>query len=81
MKRRVVVTGLGVVTPIGNDVPTTWSGLMSGANGADYIKKFDPEKFSVQFACEVKNFDPLSFLDKKVARRMGSFYTFCNRRF
>jgi 3-oxoacyl-[acyl-carrier-protein] synthase II len=73
MKRRVVVTGLGLVTAIGNDVPTTWNGLMTGANGADYIKKFDTEKFSVKFACEVKDFDPLSFLDKKEARRMGAF--------
>ena len=76
MKRRVVVTGLGAVTAIGNDVPTTWTGLMDCANGADYIKKFDPEKFTVQFACEVKGFDPLSFLDKKEARRMGAFTHF-----
>jgi 3-oxoacyl-[acyl-carrier-protein] synthase II len=76
MKRRVVVTGLGLVTAIGNDVPSTWKGLMSGANGADYIQKFDPENFSVKFACEVKNFDPLSFLDKKEARRMGAFTHF-----
>jgi 3-oxoacyl-[acyl-carrier-protein] synthase II len=76
MKRRVVVTGLGLVTACGNDVPTTWSAMMNGENGADYIKKFDPEKFSVQFACEVKNFDPLSFLDKKEARRMGAFTHF-----
>ncbi|MEP6848569.1 MAG: beta-ketoacyl synthase N-terminal-like domain-containing protein, partial [Acidobacteriota bacterium] len=76
MKRRVVVTGIGLVTAIGNDVPTTWNGLMNGANGADYIKKFDPEKFSVQFACEVKDFDPLSFLEKKEARRMGAFTHF-----
>lgn len=76
MKRRVVVTGLGLVTACGNDVPTTWAAMMSGANGADYIKKFDPEKFSVQFACEVKGFDPLSFLDKKEARRMGAFTHF-----
>lgn len=76
MKRRVVVTGLGLVTACGNDVPTTWAAMMSGANGADYIKKFDPEKFSVKFACEVKNFDPLSFLDKKEARRMGAFTHF-----
>src|SRR5215218_1853279 len=76
MKRRVVVTGLGLVTAIGNDVPTTWSGLLSGANGADYIKKFDTEKFSVKFACEVKDFDALSFLDKKEARRMGAFTHF-----
>lgn len=76
MNRRVVVTGLGLVTPIGNDVQTTWTGLMNCANGADYIKKFDPEKFAVQFACEVKGFDPLSFLDKKEARRMGAFTHF-----
>ena len=73
MKRRVVVTGLGLVTAVGNDVPTTWASLMKGASGADYIKKFDTEKFSVKFACEVKDFDPLSFLDKKEARRMGAF--------
>ena len=76
MKRRVVVTGMGAVTPVGNDVATTWSSVMSGVSGADYIKKFDPEKFSVKFACEVKGFDPLSFLDKKEARRMGAFTHF-----
>jgi 3-oxoacyl-[acyl-carrier-protein] synthase II len=76
MKRRVVVTGLGLVTPIGNDVAATWGGLMAGANGAAYIQKFDTEKFSVKFACEVKDFDPLSFLDKKEARRMGAFTHF-----
>jgi len=76
MKRRVVVTGLGVVTPLGNDVPSTWRALMAGESGADTIKKFDPEKFSVRFACEVKDFDPLSFLEKKEARRMGAFTHF-----
>jgi 3-oxoacyl-[acyl-carrier-protein] synthase II len=76
MKRRVVVTGLGLVTPCGNDVAMTWAALLRGDNGADYIKKFDTEKYSVKFACEVKNFDPLSFLDKKEARRMGSFTHF-----
>ncbi len=73
MKRRVVVTGVGLVTAVGNDVPTTWDALMNAANGADYIKRFDTEKFSVKFACEVKDFDALSFLDKKEARRMGAF--------
>ena len=76
MKRRVVVTGLGSVTACGNDVPTTWGALMNGENGADYIKKFDAERYSVKFACEVKGFDPLSFLDKKEARRMGAFTHF-----
>ncbi len=75
-KRRVVVTGLGLVTPCGNDVPSTWSALMNGENGADYIKKFDAEKYSARFACEVKDFDALNFLDKKEARRMGAFTHF-----
>jgi 3-oxoacyl-[acyl-carrier-protein] synthase II len=76
MKRRVVVTGLGLVTPCGNDVPSTWSALMRGESGAANITRFDTEKFNVKFACEVKNFDPLSFLDKKEARRMGAFTHF-----
>lgn len=76
MKRRVVVTGLGLVTPCGNDVESTWSALLRGESGVDYIKKFDTEKFSVKFAAEVKNFDPLNFLEKKEARRMGAFTHF-----
>ena len=76
MKRRVVVTGLGLVTPCGNDVASTWRALMNGENGADYIKKFDAEKFSAKFACEVKDFDPLNFMEKKEARRMGAFTHF-----
>ncbi|MEP6636042.1 MAG: beta-ketoacyl-ACP synthase II, partial [Acidobacteriota bacterium] len=73
MTRRVVVTGLGLVTPIGNTVETTWTALMSGRNGVDYIKKFDTKKFSVKFAAEVKDFDPLKFIAKKEARKMGAF--------
>ena len=76
MKRRVVVTGLGLVTPVGNDVPSTWRALMNSESGADYIKKFDASDYSAKFACEVKDFDPLSFLDKKEARRMGAFTHF-----
>jgi 3-oxoacyl-[acyl-carrier-protein] synthase II len=76
MKRRVVVTGLGLVTPLGNDVASTWSSLMKGESGADYIKKFDTEQFSVKFACEVKNFDAQDFIDRKEARRMGAFTHF-----
>lgn len=64
------------MTPVGNDVPSTWSALMNGESGADYIKKFDAEAYSARFACEVKDFDPLSFLDKKEARRMGAFTHF-----
>jgi 3-oxoacyl-[acyl-carrier-protein] synthase II len=68
-----VITGLGLVTPVGNTVEDTWTALMSGRSGADYIKKFDAERFSVRFACEVKNFDPLTFIAKKEARKMGAF--------
>ena len=73
MTRRVVITGLGLVTPVGNTVEDTWTALMDGRSGADYIKKFDTEKFSVKFACEVKDFDPLTFIAKKEARKMGAF--------
>jgi 3-oxoacyl-[acyl-carrier-protein] synthase II len=76
MKRRVVVTGLGLVTPNGNDVPTTWASLKRGESGADLIKKFDTEKFDVKFACEVKDFNAEDFLEKKEARRMGAFSHF-----
>ena len=73
MTRRVVITGLGLVTPVGNTVEDTWASLMAGRSGAGYIEKFDAEKFSVRFACEVKNFDPLAFIPKKDARKMGAF--------
>jgi 3-oxoacyl-[acyl-carrier-protein] synthase II len=73
LTRRVVVTGLGLVTPVGNTVEATWSALMSGRNGVDYIKKFDTTKFPVKFAAEVKDFDPLQFIPKKEARKMGAF--------
>ncbi len=73
MNRRVVVTGLGLVTPVGNSVETTWAALVEGRSGADYIKKFDAEKYPVRFACEVKNFDPLNYVEKKEARKMGAF--------
>src|SRR6476469_980900 len=73
LKRRVVVTGLGLITPCGNSVEETWTALMNGRSGADYIKKFDTEKFPVKFACEVKDFDPLNYVEKKEARKMGAF--------
>jgi 3-oxoacyl-[acyl-carrier-protein] synthase II len=76
MKRRVVVTGLGLVTPCGNSVAETWDALMRGESGADYITKFDAENFSTKFACEVKNFNAEDILDKKEARRMGAFTHF-----
>jgi 3-oxoacyl-[acyl-carrier-protein] synthase II len=74
--RRVVVTGLGLVTPVGNDVESTWSALLAGTPGAAPIKKFDPSKLSVRFACEVKGFDPLQYMDKKEARRYDLFAQF-----
>jgi len=61
------------VTPIGNTVEDTWTALMSGRSGADYIKKFDAERFAARFACEVKDFDALKFIPKKEARKMGAF--------
>jgi 3-oxoacyl-[acyl-carrier-protein] synthase II len=73
LNRRVVVTGLGLVTPVGNSVETTWTALMEGRSGADYIKKFDAARFAARFACEVKNFDPLDYVEKKEARKMGAF--------
>lgn len=73
MTRRVVITGLGLVTPVGNSVEDTWTALMSGRSGADFIKKFDAERFPVRFACEVKDFDPLKYVEKKEARKMGAF--------
>ncbi|HKO44278.1 MAG TPA: beta-ketoacyl-ACP synthase II [Pyrinomonadaceae bacterium] len=73
MERRVVVTGLGLITPVGNSVEETWTSLMSGRSGVDYIKKFDTEKFPVKFAAEIKDFDPLHYIAKKEARKMGAF--------
>ncbi len=68
-QRRVVVTGLGAITPLGNTVPAFWEGLVNGVNGAAPITRFDASKFKTQFACEVKNFDPLDFFDKKEVRK------------
>ncbi|HEX8293003.1 MAG TPA: beta-ketoacyl synthase N-terminal-like domain-containing protein, partial [Pyrinomonadaceae bacterium] len=76
MKRRVVVTGMGLVTPCGHTVGETWSALMSGRSGVGYIEKFDTEKFSVKIGAEVKGFDPLKFIEKKEARKMGTFIHF-----
>ncbi|MCA1592839.1 MAG: beta-ketoacyl-ACP synthase II [Acidobacteria bacterium] len=73
LKRRVVVTGIGLVTPCGNTVGDTWDALMHGRSGVGYIQKFDTEKFSVKIAAEVRDFDPLKFIEKKEARKMGSF--------
>lgn len=71
--KRVVVTGLGALTPIGNDVDTYWQNLLAGKSGAARITRFDPEKFKTQFACELKDFDVKQFIDRKEARRMDRF--------
>ena len=73
MKRRVVVTGLGAITPVGNDVATTWRSLLEGKSGAAPITKFDASTFPVRFACEVKAFDPNQYMDRKEARRYDPF--------
>ncbi len=73
MKRRVVVTGLGAISPVGNDVATTWRSLIEGRSGSGPITKFDPSTFPVRFAAEVKDFDPLQFMDRKEAKRADPY--------
>ena len=72
-KKRVVVTGLGALTPRGNTVDTYWDNLLAGKSGADYITKFDASLFKTQFACEVKGFDPLDIMDRKEVRKLDLF--------
>ncbi len=71
--KRVVVTGIGALTPIGNSAREYWDGLANGVSGADTITKFDPEHFKTKFACEVKGFDPSDHLDRREVRRMDAF--------
>ncbi len=71
--RRVVVTGVGALTPIGLSAPTYWEALLAGVSGADYITKFDASQFRTRFACELKGFDPLQHIDRREARKMDSF--------
>jgi 3-oxoacyl-[acyl-carrier-protein] synthase II len=71
--RRVVITGLGALTPIGNNVPDFWEALKQGKSGAGLITRFDPSRFKTKFACEVKNFNPLDFMDKSDARKYDAF--------
>ena len=71
--KRVVVTGMGALTPLGNSVNDYWTGLVNGVSGADMITQFDASKFRTKFACEVKNFDPVQFLDRKEARKIDRF--------
>lgn len=74
--KRVVVTGLGAITPLGNTLPETWENLISGKSGAGPITRFDASKFKTQFACEVKGFDPLQHFDRKEARKFDLYSQF-----
>ena len=71
--KRVVVTGLGALTPLGNSIQGYWEGLVSGVSGADFIKQFDVSKFKTKFACELKGFNPENHFDRKEARKLDRF--------
>ena len=74
--KRVVVTGIGALTPVGNTAQDYWTGLLEGKSGADFISLFDAAKFRTRFACEVKGFDPVAYLDRKEARKIDRFTQF-----
>jgi len=71
--KRVVITGLGAITPIGNNVKDYWENLLKGKSGANKITRFDSSKFKTQFACEIKDYNPLDFFDRKEARKLDRF--------
>jgi 3-oxoacyl-[acyl-carrier-protein] synthase II len=71
--KRVVVTGIGTLTPLGNNLNDYWSNLLNGVSGADNVTLFDASKFKTRFACEVKGFDPTNFMDRKEARKLDRF--------
>ncbi len=71
--KRVVVTGIGALTPLGNTVPAYWDGLVNGVSGADFIKQFDVTKFKTKFACELKDFNPENYFERKEARKLDRF--------
>ncbi len=75
-QKRVVITGIGALTPIGNNVQEYWHGLSHGVSGADWITCFDASKFKTRFACEIKNFDPVAYFDRKEARKLDPFSQF-----
>lgn len=77
--KRVVVTGLGAITPLGNDVPSTWAALLEGVSGAGPITLFDASEFKTQFACQVKDFDPLKYFNAKEARKLDRYIPVCSR--
>jgi len=76
MRRRVVITGIGLVSPLGLDAPTTWAALLAGKSGVGPITKFDASAYATRFAAEVRGFDPLQHVDRKDARRMDPFTHF-----
>ena len=76
VKQRVVITGLGAVTPLGNDVPTLWEALVAGRSGVGPITCFDISDMEVRIAAEVKDFDPVALFDRRVARRNDRFTLF-----
>ena len=76
MRRQVVVTGLGAVTPLGNDVPTLWEGLLAGRSGVGPITLFDPSQLEVRIAAEVRDFDPMALFGRREARRNDRFTLF-----
>ena len=71
--KRAVITGIGAITPVGNTASEYWNGLVHGVSGADFITLFDASKFKTRFACEVKGFDPVAYLDRKEARKVDRF--------
>jgi len=71
--KRIVVTGIGTLTPIGNNLASYWENLVNGVSGADMITQFDASKFKTRFACEIKGFDPIEFMDRKEARKLDRF--------
>ena len=71
--KRVVITGLGAVSPLGNDVESTWKAAVEGKSGAGPITHFDASKFKTQFACEVKGFDPSEHFDRRKARQLDLY--------
>jgi 3-oxoacyl-[acyl-carrier-protein] synthase II len=76
MKKRVVITGVGLVSPLGNNAEDTWAGLLAGRSGVDYITRFDTSQHKVRFAAETKGFDPLNFVEKKELKKMDNFIYF-----
>ncbi|HYY16681.1 MAG TPA: beta-ketoacyl synthase N-terminal-like domain-containing protein, partial [Gammaproteobacteria bacterium] len=73
MKRRVVVTGLGLITPLGCGIQQTWEGICKGTSGIDRITSFDASEYPVQIAAEVKDFDPEDFIERKEIKKMDVF--------